>query len=86
MGWPVAKRPKKKTDEKPRQDEAAEEEKDELYTAMARLRPDFQRKLARVAKDAKMKVGELIEAQMGDMVTREYRRIVLAEAAELEDE
>ena len=82
----MAKQPKKNSGKKPELVRQDDDESDEKYTAMARLRPEFQHRLARVAKDAKMKVGELIETQLAEMVNREYRRIVLEEAARLQDE
>ena len=85
LGAVVAKQPKKNSGKKP-ESPPQEEDSDGKFTKMARLRPEFQLRLARVAKDAGMKVGEFIELYLGETVNREYKRIVLEEAARVRGE
>lgn len=89
MGVTVAKPRKKRSGKAPdgsRPNDAAGEDEKDTATKMVRLRPEFQVRLMRVAKDGQMSAGELIEAHLGEFVNREFKRIVLAEAASLRGE
>lgn len=86
MGTTLAKRREKNSGKKPEPEAQEDGEKEAKYTSMARMRPEFQHRLARVAKDAGMKVGEFVELHLGDLVNQEYRRIVLAEAEQVRGE
>lgn len=85
MGVAVAKQPKKNSGKAP-ESSSQGDVKEENATKMVRFRPEFQKRLIRVAKDAGMGAGEFVEAQLTVLVNREFKRIVLKEAEEVKGE
>jgi hypothetical protein len=73
LGAAVAK--EKKTGEKPAEDERV--------TEPVKLRPTFKKRLQRVAEDAGVEMGILIERKMAEFINREFQRLLEADLREL---
>lgn len=69
----------------PREKKSGGKPPDERVTEPVKLRPTFKKRLQRVAEDAGVEMGLLIEQQMEDFVNREFKRLLESDLKELRE-
>lgn len=85
MGVGVAKQPKKNSGKTP-EEARGESQEVERVSDPVKLRPTFKERLQRVARDAGVDMGILIENQMAEYINREYRRLLEEDLKRLQNE
>lgn len=68
-------------------EEEGEKTTGSAYTDPVKLRPEFKEKLEYVARKHKYKaLGKFVEDRMKEAIIREYKKLILEEAAGFEEE
>lgn len=82
----VAREKRPKADEETgTEGELAVPAEDEKVSVPVKLRPTFKKRLQRVAEEAGVDMGILIERYMNKYISREYKRLIQADLDQLGD-